>query len=146
MQDKECNMNNKFFVPVLALGIAALGAAASPTQAATATLGYYMDPTTGVIPEWSDHVTMTDASLWDTAAVLESHDGGSYVLVDHVPAGDTGPGTFSVHWQFMPPPSGHTDKYLFQNYIYSKGNTVETNVPAGPGTVTNNNGTFTFDS
>ena len=139
-------MNNKFFVTVLALGIAALGAAASPSQAATAQLGFYIGPTDS-IPEWLDTVTMTDTSLWDSTAELESHDGGSYTILGvPIHVGYTGPGTSSIHTPFMPPPSGHTDRYLFDNFVYSKGNTVETTVIAGPGTVTNNNGTLNFSS
>ena len=40
-------MNNRFFVPVLALGIAALGAAASPAQAETNYLSFQITEIAG---------------------------------------------------------------------------------------------------
>jgi len=137
-------MNNKFFVPVLALGIAALGAASSPSQAATATLGFYEDSSD--VPSWLDTVTMTDASLWDTATAEEAQDGGSYQIVGYLKAGYTGPGTFDIHTAIMPPPSGHSYNFLIKNYGSSQGGSVSWEVSAGPGSVSNNNNTISFST
>lgn len=137
-------MNNRFFVPVLALGIVSLGAAASPSQAATASLGFYEGPDS--VPSWLDEVTMTgDTSSWDTATELEAQDGGPYRFAGHLPAGYTGSGTFDAHSPIMPPPSGHSYNFLLQNYGYS-GNPPSWRASAGPGSVSNNNNTITFST
>ncbi len=138
-------MNNRFFVSVLALGIAALGAASSPSQAATATLGFYEDSSN--IPSWLDSVTTTDStSSWDTATALEADDGGPYRVVGQQSPHDTGSGTFNIHTAIMPPPDGHSYNFLIQNYGSSQGGSVSWEVSAGPGSVSNRNGFIYFNT
>lgn len=140
-------MNNKFFVPVLALGIAALGAAASPSQAETAELNLF---SYDGAPYWSDDVTMSSSSsLWRDARVMEAQDGGKYQEVDSRDEYINGPGTFSFHETIYSLPNGthlangHSYTIYFVNEGYS-GNpafwTANTNV----GTASRDNNTLTF--
>ena len=134
-------MNNKFFVPVLALGIAALGAAASPSRAATATLGLYSGPDGAF--QWLDEVTLERGSTWNTATQEEAQDGGPYQIVGQpMSTGYNGPGSPSIHTPIVPPPSGHSYKFLILNYGSAQGGSVSWEATAGPGSVSNNNGTI----
>ena len=145
-------MNNRFFVPVLALGIAALSAAASPSQAATTTLGIYNGPNPDSVPQWADFVTMSgsSSSYWRDAKVMEAQDGGTYQEVDYLSPDDTGPGTFVVYETIAPSPAGslpagHSYQIYFVNEGYS-GNPAFWSVSTSVGTAVNNNGTITATS
>lgn len=150
-------MNNRFFVPVLALGIAALGAAASPSQAATAALGMYSGPDSGSsVWDWSENVTMSgsSSSFWRDAKVMEAQDGApTYTEVDYISPSDSGPGTFSVHEPITsfpdgtPLPKGHSYTIYFVNEGYS-GNPAFWSVSTKVGTASRDNdkGTITADS
>jgi len=118
-------MNNRFFVPVLALGIAALGAAASPSQAATASLQGEANIGNGGAPifNWVNTVTMTDTSAWTDAFEYQSQDADTYgtVVVDGEPGNVVGPGTFTETepGATQEPSSGHS----ISTWIVDKGNT-----------------------
>lgn len=145
-------MNNRFFVPVLALGIAALGAAASPSQAATAALDLYVYDGS---PYWSDDVTMSGStqSLWRDARVMEAQDGGTYTEVDSKDLYIDGPGTFSFHEPIYSFPDGtHLAKgHSYTIYVLNEGYsgnpafwTATTTV--GTASRDNDKGTITFTS
>ena len=145
-------MNNKFFVPVLALGIAALGAAASPSQAATATLGFYSGPASGSsVWDWSDQVTLSGLSFWRDAQVMAAQDGGPYSEIDYQSPGDSGPGTFSVYESVSAPggtalADGHSYSIYFVNEGYSN-NPELWSVSTKVGTASrNNSGTINADA
>ena len=147
-------MNNRFFVPVLALGIAALGAAASPSQAATAEIGLYSGPDTGGLWDWSDNVTMSgsSSSLWRDVRVMEDQDGApTYTEVDSRDEYIDGPGTFSFHEPIItfpdgtPLAKGHSYTIYFVNEGYS-GNPAFWSVSTNVGTASRDlgEGTITF--
>ena len=141
-------MNNRLFVPVLALGIAALGAAASPSQASTAALGLYGYDG---LPYWSDDVTMSSSSsLWRDARVMEAQDGApTYTEVDSKDEYIDGPGTFSFHETIYSFPNGthlangHSYTIYFVNEGYS-GNPAFWTATTDVGTASRDNNTLTF--
>ena len=93
-------MNNRFIVLVLAFGIATLGAAASPAQAVTASLGSItvVNTTTGAsATTWVNTVTMTSVTTWTDAYLYQAKDASGYgtLVCDGGPGNVVGPGTFT---------------------------------------------------
>lgn len=111
-------MNNKFFVPVLALGIAAFGAAASPSQAETNSLAFQTYMNNPNNNSWVDYVSLTDSgSTWSSGEEYQSQDGGSFYPVYKVPVptSSVGIGTFSATWHAALPPPGHSSSTFILN-------------------------------
>ena len=72
-------MNNRFFVAVLALGIAVLGVAASPSHAVRASLlanGSFGNGTPTY--SWENTVNMTSNTWWTDAYLYQAKDGSEY--------------------------------------------------------------------
>ncbi len=116
-------MNSKFFVPVLAFGIAALGAAASPSQAETNHLAFSDVMGNPNIYSWVDSVSLTDSgSTWSDAEEYQAQDGGSFYPVYDQPESVAGPGNFYAQWHAAIPPLGHSS----QTFILNSGTTPTT--------------------
>lgn len=113
-------MNNRLIVPVLALGIAALGAAASPAQAETNSLVFSIVGSSHLHQPpsyfWVDNVSLSDSgSTWSDALEYQAQDGGSFLPAYDVPESVVGPGNFYTRFRALIPAPGHNNQTFILN-------------------------------